>query len=230
MPPGAGPSSRCGWKGGRADRREAARRIAPYFGGGHLGVEQPRDLARDESRRMGPDPRLQVPVVEGTGHGERQLRIADAQLQPVAAESRHRRGEIDRGIDPVEVHVAHAGVHIPRAAAHLLESHRLVRAFLDRPSGHRGQTDLRVDLAVEQPRLPAPGIFDHPRGGVRKFPGQSPLEHLGRLDQMIVGRNEHQVTRGPGRVRQQGDVVRLLAPHETGAVFHVVQRDACHRT
>ena len=210
------------------DRPEAAPGIAPHFGGGHLGVEQPWDLAGHEPRRMRPDPRLEVPVVEGAGDGERQLRIAHAQLQPVAAESRQRGGEIDRGVHAVEIHIAHSGVDVPGAAAHLLEPHRLVGALFDRPSRHRGQSDLRVELAVVEPGLPAPDIVDHPRGDFLEFARQPAFEHMWWLHEMVVGRDEHQVAFRPRRIRQQGDLVRLLAPHETGAVFHVVQRDACH--
>ena len=64
------------------------------------------------------------------------------------------RREVHRRPDPVDVHVAHAGVDVVATRSHLVEAERLEAVGLRAPAGHRVHPDLGVALA---PRTPTPG-------------------------------------------------------------------------
>ena len=97
-----------------------ARKPRPHVGldltRGDVGVEQPRHLA-DDPPRVATGPLVEVPVVGGAHDRQRQLGIAHAQLVALTGKPRERRREVERGVHPVQVHVVHPGIDVPRRAA-----------------------------------------------------------------------------------------------------------------
>ena len=53
-----------------------------------LGVQEPRDLARDDAVGKGPGPLLEMPIVPGAYRSHGQLLVLGDQLQPLARETR----------------------------------------------------------------------------------------------------------------------------------------------
>ena len=131
-----------------------------------LGVEQPRQLARNDAVGVRAGPGLDVPVVPGPHRRHRQVAVVGHLLQPLAGEPGQERREVQRGVDAVEVHVRHAGMDIPGAAAHFVEPGRLEAVLRHRPADDGVEADVRQRLAVVHPGLSAVLGVDHPRRAV----------------------------------------------------------------
>ena len=184
---------RCGRSGSVTDRKPRA--VAPDLLGAELGVGEPRDAEGDDALGVGRVPLLEQPVVPGARDGEAELGVGALREDPPAEAGDHRR-EVERRPHAVDVHVADAGVDVPAPAAHLVEAERLDLDGLRSPARHRVHADLRVAVAVELPHLVALGRLHHP-GGVRLEPGRkAALEHVRRLDEMVVDR-DHRVADVP---------------------------------
>ena len=119
-----------------------------------------------------------------------------------------------------------ARVDVPRALAHLVEAHRLAAVLLDRAADEGVEADVGELLAVVDPDLAAVVLLDDVRGAVAELGGHAALEGVGRLDDVVVGRDHQQAAVGPRRVGQQRDRALLpaLGGGEVRVVGQVVQR------
>ena len=143
----------------------------------------------------------------------------------MAAEPGQRRREVHRRVDTVDVHVVDAGVDVVVPGPHLVVAHGVVGALLDRASRDRGQADVRVDLAVVEPRLAAVVTDDDARREVGELCRDPALEHAGRLDEVVVGGDHGEVPSRLRGIREQRHRLRLLAHHEPLAGLHLVETD-----
>ena len=115
---------------GERHRVEAARRrCAGSRRAATLGVEEPRQLARDDAARV-----ACPPTPRGASRSRRARPRARARDRSRRAGSAgpakpgERRREVQRRVHAVEVHVVHARVDVPRAAPHLVEARRVERS------------------------------------------------------------------------------------------------------
>ena len=74
----------------------------------------------------------------------RELGDPGRELQPLAGEPGQRRGEVQRRVDAVDVHVGDAGIDVPGAPAHLVEALGLERRLGNGPADDRVQPDVRA--------------------------------------------------------------------------------------
>ena len=79
--------------------------------------------------------------------------------------------------------------------AHLRKGHRIETPILLRPTNHCVQRDRAGDVALELPLLHASVGDDDPRGLVGVFRGHVPIEHVGRLDHMVVDADQNHVVK-----------------------------------
>ena len=104
------------------------------------------------------------------------------------------------------------GLHVPRPAAHVLEADRLERQLFRWTAGDRVEADVGQHLVEPQPCLAAAVGVDHARRGVGEPRTEPAVEHIGRLDDVVVGRED----RRPGLTRlglgQERDRPRRRAP------------------
>ena len=117
--------------------------------------------------------------------------------EDAAAEAGDHGREVQRGPHAVDVHVVYPGIDVVAAGTHLVEAEGLEAVRLGAPSGHRVHAHLGVALALELPDLMALGRLDDAWGPVGQGGGQPSLEHMGRLDHVVVDRN-HRVAHLPG--------------------------------
>ena len=104
---------------------EAALGVAPDLRGADLGVEDVRDLERDDAARRVPCPFLEVPVVPRADARERELGVVGELLQALAREAGQERREVERRVDAVDVHVGDARRDVPCTPTHLVEAGRV---------------------------------------------------------------------------------------------------------
>ncbi len=170
-----------------------------------LGGEQPRQLAGNNAVGVRARPDVEMPVVPGADAGQREVAIGGHLLQPLPGEAGQKRGEVERGVDTVEVHILDALVDIPCAPAHLVESHGFEAVLRHRPPDHRVEADVGQFPAVVHPGL-APGVgvddFGRPVG---ELSGQPAGEGVGGFDDVVVDRDDGVAASRPGRIGQEGD-------------------------
>ncbi len=190
---------------GERDCLEAARRVLADHVGRDVGVEQPRDLRRDDAVGIGAGPRVDVPVVPRADRRHREVDVVGDVVQPLAGEAGEERREVHRRVDAVDVHVGDAGVDVPRAAAHLVEADRLERVLVDRATDDRVEPDVRQLLAVVHPDLAAVVLLDDARRAVGELGRHPTFEGVGRLDDVVVGRDHDVLAGRPLGLGQEGD-------------------------
>ena len=84
-------------------------------------------------------------------------------------------------------------LHVVGARAQLVEARRVHAVFLGRPAGDRVEADVR-DVEVEElPHVGAVGAVLDARRDVLVLRGQVVLEHVGRLDDVVVDADEDHV-------------------------------------
>ena len=171
--------------GALARRCGAPRRRAPR-------VPDRRQRARDEAARMGAAPLVDVPVVVGLHHRQRDVLVLGAGEQ-LAAELRERR-EAQRAEHAVGVHVLHPLVDVVAAGPHLVERRRLHAVLLRRPAGDRVERDVGDLLALVEPDVGAVVTGDELRRQVDVLGGQAALEEVRRLDHVVVDAHQHHVS------------------------------------
>ena len=210
---------------GKRHRPEAACGVGAHLGGGDLGIEQPRHLARDDATRVRARPLVVVPVVGRAHDRERELGIRHPELVALPGEAGERRREVERRVHAVEVHVVHAGVDVPRAASHLVEARRLEAQLLARTADDGVEPDLVVAFAVVGPVLHAVVVdLDARRRGLeaRREPA---LEQVRRLDEVVVDRDERAPPGPAFGLGQERHPFRLAGDEEAGPPFEVVEPD-----
>ena len=197
---------------GEGHRVEAARGVGADLGRAFLGVEQPRELQRDDAPRVRARPHVELPVVGRAHDRTGELRIAHPELVALTREPGERRREAQRRVHAVEVHVVDAGVDVVGPPSHLVEPGRVERPLVQRLAHHRVESDLEVLLAVVEPVLGGAVVLGHhTRRGVGELRRYPTLEHVRRLHEMVVDRDQGDVTRLVRRVGEPVDLGRLLA-------------------
>ena len=91
---------------------------------------------------------------------------------------------------PPEVHVGHPRGWVETTQAHLVEADRLHGFGVLGTPGHRVQTHLRVGLAVEDPDLVTFRGLLHVRRPIGQLRRHATLEEVGRLDDVVVDRDQ----------------------------------------
>src|SRR5581483_1604797 len=193
------------------------------LGGHDLGVPDGRDGARDEPARVGPAPRVDVPVVVRLHHRQGDVLVLRAGEQ-LAAELRERR-EAQRPEHAVGVHVLDPLVDVVAAGPDLGEGRRLEAVLLLGTPGDGVQGHVADRLAVVQPGVGAVVAGDELRGHVGVLGGEAPLEHVRRLDRVVVHAHEDQAVdvhwsppwsrapaSGPGDVQRSGGKTLFTPP------------------
>ena len=128
-------------------------RHAPDLVGHELRVPDRRQGERDHPARVRPAPLVDVPVVVGPQHRERQILVIGAG-EVLTAELRVRR-EVHRGQHAVGVHVPDALVDVEAPGTHLAEPGRLDAVLVRGAPGHRVQADVGRLPALEDPGVGA---------------------------------------------------------------------------
>ena len=142
---------------------------------------------------------------------------------PLAGEPREGRREVERRVDAVEVHVAHAGVDVVRAGAHLVEADRLEAALLHRATDDRVETHLVVALAVVEPVLHPRLVGFDARCRVDEALRDAPFEHVRRLHEVVVDRDEGEVAVSPLRFGQERHRLRARRHEEIRPALQLVE-------
>jgi hypothetical protein len=140
---------------------------------------------------VGAAPLVDVPVVVGAQDGEGEVLVLGAG-EVLAAELRVRR-EVHRGEDAVGVHVPDALVDVEAARAHLAEAGGLDAVLVRRATGDGVEADVGRLLALEHPGVGAVVLGDDLGGLVLPAGGDVAVEHVRRLDDVVVHRHQDQV-------------------------------------
>ena len=72
-----------------------------------------------------------------------------------------------------------------------------------RPADHRVEPDVREEVVLVGPRLPAVVELDQARRGVDEVRGHAALEQVGRLDEVVVDRDDREAARARLGIGQQ---------------------------
>src|SRR4051812_30235549 len=109
---------------------------------------------------------------------------------------------------------------VETAGAHLVEGGRIHAVLTLWPYGHGVETDVRDHRAVEGPHVGAVVAALDSRCHVGVLRGKAALEHVGRLDEVVVDRDENEVVsaheptiwRACGRARRSNGRLPRPAP------------------
>ena len=153
-------------------------------------------------------PLLDHPVVPRAHARQREIGIVGELLEPLTGEPGEERREAERRVHAVQVHVGDAGADVPRAAAHLVEAGRLEAVLGDGPAHDRVEPDVGHLLALEHPRLAAVGALDDARRAFGERGGETAGEGVGRLDDVVVDRDDREVPFRRLRLGQPRDLAR----------------------
>jgi len=160
--------------------------------GRHLvRIPQCRQRQRDETPGIGAAPVVDVPVVVTLQQRLGEVLVFDTRPQ-LTAEPGHRR-EAQRPEHAVGVHVAHAIVDVPTSVTHVVERRGVDAVLSRRAAGDRVEADVRQLVAAECPHVDAVVLRDHLRHFVGVFGRHAVGPHVGRLDGVIIDRDEDEV-------------------------------------
>ena len=168
----------------------------PHLRGARLGIPDHRNRHRDEPRRVRPAPLLDVPVVVGLHQRHREVVVVGGEQPPRKA----REGrEADRGQNAAGVHVLDPLVDVVATRPDLVEPRRLDAVLLLGPAGDRVERHVRDDRVAELPHVRAVGVVHQPRRVVHVLLRQVVLEHVRRLDGVVVDADQDHVLFVHGR-------------------------------
>ncbi len=170
-------------------RGEPALGVAADLLAGEHRVLEPRQLHRDEPLGMGAVPLLDHPAVPRPDGGQAHLLVA-VQRQDPAGEPPRAGREAQRRPHTVDVHVTNALVDVPTGAAHLVEVQGFVGPLRTRSTGDDAEAGVGVEPVLVAPRLAPVGLADDPGSPVPKGCRESRGEHVGRLGQVVVDRDD----------------------------------------
>ena len=173
---------------GERHRHDTTIRVATDLGRGLLGVGEVGDAERDQPVWVLLPPLLDHPVVVRAGRCIAELRILRGRVHPPAETGDHRR-EVDRGPDAAEVHVLHALVDVVATGPHLVEAERLESVAARSPAGDGVHAGLVVRIPLELPDLVTAFVQDDLRRTILQLRGEPALEHVRRLDEVVVDRD-----------------------------------------
>ncbi len=159
-------------------------------------VPDRQDGLGDEPPRVGTAPVVDVPVVVGLQHDEGQVFVLRL-LERATAEAGHA-GETHGRQHSVPVHVTYPLVDVVGAGTHLGMSGRVESPLLLRPGHHRVEPDHRHLLVLVDPLVLALFVVHDVRGLVHVAGRQVSLEHVRRLNDVIVDADQDHVVRVHG--------------------------------
>ncbi len=162
-----------------------------HLGRHDLGIPDGGDGQGDEAARVGAAPVLDVPVVVGLEHGQGQVLVLGAGEELTA--ELDEGGEAHRAEDPVHVHVPDALVDVVAAGSHLGERGGLDPVLLRWPAHHGVQSHVGDLVALVRPDVDAVVLVDDPRCPVLPLGRDPAVEHVGRLDDVIVDTHEDEI-------------------------------------
>ena len=154
-----------------------------------LGIRKVRDAQRDDPFRVRLPPTLVDPIVERLGDRQPEILVLGRRVDPAREPGDHGR-KIERSPHPVDVHVLDTGIDVPATGPHLLEAVRLGRDGLGPTSRDGIGTGLGVAIPVELPDFVTFRGLDDPGREWLEPSRQSPFEHVGRLHQVVVDRDD----------------------------------------
>ena len=131
-----------------------------------------------------------MPVVVGLHQRQRKLRILGGE-QP-AREPRKRR-ETDRPENAAGIHILDPLVDLPAARPDLIKTLRLQPVLLLRPTRHRVERHVGDHHITELPRVAAVRVVHQPRRLIQILLRQMVLEHVRRLNDVVVNADQDHV-------------------------------------
>ncbi len=175
---------------GERQRVHPALGVAPNLGRTRLGVPDHRQRHRNEARRIGPTPLLDMPVVVGLHQRQGELMILGGE-QP-AGETGERR-KTHRAQDAAGVHVLDPLIDLVAARPDLIQTLGLQAVLLLGPAGHRIQGHVGDHDVAELPGITAVRVVHQPRCLIQVLLLQMILEHVRRLDDVIINADQDHV-------------------------------------
>ena len=98
------------------------------------------------------------------------------------------------------------------------------------PPDDRVEADVGVAVVLEDPGLRPVGLLDHPGGALLERGGQAALEHVGRLDEVVVDRDHGDPHRPGLGVGQQGCTVCRADARTWPLLLLVLYLDGSHES
>ncbi len=203
---------------GEADGPHAPRRVATDLVGRERGIPERDEAQRQESSARAGAPLLDHPVVVRPHAQEREVLVARLE-ERLPAEPREGR-EAQRGLDPVEVHVVEPRTGLVATRPHLVVDHRDDLHVFGCEAGARAETGVGPLEILVEPEVGEGSVVAaraHPghvvaaaerhlrdrrahdaRADLAVLRGQAAREHVGRFDDVVVGRDDAR-DRGHGR-------------------------------
>ncbi|CAA0118253.1 Uncharacterised protein [Mycolicibacterium vanbaalenii] len=175
---------------GERQRVHSALGVAAHLSRTGLGVPDHRQRHRDESRRVGPAPLLDMPVVVGLHQRQAELGVLGGE-QP-AGEPREGR-KAHRAEDAAGIHVLDPLIDLPTPRPDLVEPLGFQAVLLLGPTRHRIERHVRDHHIPELPRVGPIGVVHQPRGLVQVLLRQVVLEHVRWLDDVVVHADQDHV-------------------------------------
>ena len=160
------------------------------LGAHRLGVPRRQHRDRDEAVRVAARPLVDVPVVVGRHHHQRD--VLAVHVEVAGGETGERR-EAHRREDAVAVHVADALVHVVHAGPHLGEAGGVAAPLLGRPGHHRVEPADALRPALIHPLVDALVVGDDDRRLVLVLGRHVVEEHVGWFHDVVVDAHQDQV-------------------------------------
>ena len=177
------------------DRVAALLGDAADLAGHPLGTEhEARQRERDEATGLRARPLFDVPVVVRADHARGELGVAA--LQEVLTTETGPRREAHRPEHTVDVHVAHALVHVVRADPDLAEVAGVHAPLGADATGHRVEAEARHLVTLHQPDIRAVVLGDHRRhvfAVLRREVVHEEVAHGRRFYEVVVDTDEDHV-------------------------------------
>ncbi len=164
--------------------------VTPDLRRARFGIPDHRQRHRDEPRRIGTAPLLDVPVVVGLHQRQGELVVLSGE-QP-AREPRERR-ETHRAQNAPGVHVLDPFVDLVTTRPDLVQTLRLQPVLLLGPARDRVQRNIGDHDVAELPGIRTIGVVHQPRRLIQIFLLQMIPEHIRRLDDVIINADQDHV-------------------------------------
>ena len=187
---------------GKLTALKPARRVAAHLLGRDVRVAQPGDLQRDDPLGVRARPHVVVPVVPRAHAREPELLVVgcartSSPANPASNDGKHSDAQMPaRSMSAMRAWMSQQPLRISskRAGSMLHSSFGRPTTALSPMFG--------IEVVLEDPLL-APSSLDHARRGVDERRGHPALEEVGRLDEVVVDRDDRVAPRARRRVGQQ---------------------------
>ena len=165
-------------------------RHAADLGDHRFGVPRRQDRDRDEAIRVAARPFVDVPVVVGRHHHQRDRFLGHVRWR---AENPVNVGKHIDARMPLRPMSSNALMDVVDAGAHLGEAGRVAAPFLRRPRHHGVEAADALRPALIEPLVDALVVGDDDRRLGLVLGGHVIEEHVGRLDDVVVDAHQNQV-------------------------------------